>query len=139
MSPTALSMLISKDAKNNIERISVIENKSLKVLEDMEPSQRVDSDKLKSEVSPGMKRTERPRIPLNELIPMGHKNKSNNLRGRSTPLNKKSNDSESLIEDSFFLDFKESENNTPMNNHKSSRKSCEEQKRGEMGAVAPLP
>ena len=29
MSPTALSMLISKDAKNNIERISVIENKSL--------------------------------------------------------------------------------------------------------------
>ena len=84
-----------------------------------------DSDKLKSEISPGRKLLERPRIHMTELLTL-NKNKSNNnnLRSPGTPLMKRSNDSDSLVEDSFFRDYKESEN-TPVNK-KSSRKSSEE-------------
>ena len=62
---------------------------------------------------------------MTELLTL-NKNKSNNnnLRSPGTPLMKRSNDSDSLVEDSFFRDYKESEN-TPVNK-KSSRKSSEE-------------
>lgn len=128
-----MSMAVAKDV------MKILENKSLKVLEDMLPDSHDSSDKLKSDFSPD-KRMERPRLPTNDLRILT-KNRSNKIYGASgpgTPLINKSRESESLIEDSFFLDFKESAG-TPPAYQQSSHKSDEDGVRRGLIAVAPLP